>query len=82
MCAPSSAFCCKGKYFTDAYGNEKESWSKNFIREKYAPFLMKTPVKIMVIIFELILISFMAYGTFLLENKFDFEWLLNADDPV
>jgi len=82
LCAPASAICCKGKCFADEKGEEKESFARKFIREKYAPFLMKTPVKIAVVIIFAVLLSVMAWGTSLLELDFNREWFIMPGDPV
>lgn len=82
LCSASGAMCCRGKCFADEEGVEKEDWSRKFMREKYAPFLMKLPVKIIICVGFAVLVSVMAWGTSLLPLDMSREWFIKADDPV
>jgi predicted RND superfamily exporter protein len=62
LCPPTSVICCYGKVFADKDGNEKESFVRKFFKEKYGPFLMKTPVKITAVVLFLALLAVNIYG--------------------
>jgi len=79
FCKPQSKLCCYGKYVFDQDGSTKEPILKKFLREYYAPFLMKKPVKIVCVVLFAILTALCAYSMSLLKVEVKFEWFINED---
>ncbi|XP_033117037.1 patched domain-containing protein 3-like isoform X2 [Anneissia japonica] len=76
-----NACCCCIQYGDDYEPSEcgQKNRFQRFFEVVYAPFLMKTPVKVVVLIITACFLGFGIWGFIELEQFFDFRWFLPAD---
>ncbi|XP_062500022.1 patched domain-containing protein 3-like [Corticium candelabrum] len=60
----------------------QSGWFKRFVADVYAPTLMKTPVKIVVIVVAMVVFGVGTYGVTKLDRHFDFKWFLPSGSYV
>ena len=82
FCKPESKTCCYGKYIYNQDGSVKEPLSKKFMRDYYAPFLTKTPVKIAVLVIFAAFFAVNVWGATELKMDFDLEWFVTGDAEI
>ena len=62
FCKPNSKICCEEKYIYDQPGSQKYPLIRKFMKNYYAPFFMKTPIKIILLLAVSTVIGINLYG--------------------
>ncbi|XP_066914671.1 patched domain-containing protein 3-like [Clytia hemisphaerica] len=68
-------FCCKKQKDNNPWSEEDMNTLSKTVMKKWAEFLMKTPVRIVVVFLSLVLLAAGIYGTTQLAEKFDIRQL-------